>query len=734
MSGAGVDDRNKSDLLSQSSGLQYIKGIGPKRARALLEEGIVSVRDLLYFTPRRYLDRRTVSPIRKIRLLLGSEEGLDDEVTAIVTVRRLSVPVGRSGRKRLVMKVADASGEANLVFFQGVRFFAQAFQPGDVVAISGPPELYGGTVQWTHPELERMEEGEEDLVHSGRIIPVYRETQGMKSAGLTSRTLRRIFESLFTADYAEEMVDYLPAYIRELRDLPDLKSAIQSLHFPESEEALDRARYRMKYEELFFFQLGLGLRKGARERELAGRELVVRSELAASLRESLPFELTGAQKRVLVEIMHDLASGKSMNRLLQGDVGSGKTIVALLSLLVAVDNGLQGAMMAPTEILAEQHYQTVRGLLEHLPVRIELIVGGLKKKARNEILEAARAGEVDILIGTHAIFQKDVEFSALGLVIIDEQHRFGVKQRGELMTKGEAPHTLIMSATPIPRTLTMTLYGDLDVSLLDELPRDRKPVKTAIRFEHQVESVWEFIRSEVHAGRQAYIVYPLVEKSETLELKSAVEHYEYHRDQTFPGLRVGLLHGQLFWYEKEEMMRDFLEKKLDILVATTVIEVGIDVPNASVMVIENAERFGLSQLHQLRGRVGRGADQSYCILVTKDHFRYQMRRGLSQNEQRQERKGAIRRLTAMTETTDGFRISEIDLEIRGPGEMGGTRQSGLPDFRHANVVSDVEIIRDARDDAFGLLEGDPLLKQTDNLPLRTGLKESGRHLSFVEIG
>ena len=490
----------------------------------------------------------------------------------------------------------------------------------------------------------------------------------------------------------------------------------------------------MKYEELFFFQLGMLLRREHRVAGESGEKLDTQSPSARSLTDSLPFELTEAQKRVLREVLSDMRSGTVMNRLLQGDVGSGKTIVALLALLVAIDNGLQGAFMAPTEILAEQHAQTLRRLLGDLPVRVELLVGGLRKKARRELLEAVEGGEVHILVGTHAIFQKGVEFERLGLVVIDEQHRFGVKQRGELMSKGDAPHTLIMSATPIPRTLTMTLYGDLDVSVIDELPANRKPVRTAIRFESQIDGVWEFIRSEVAAGRQAYVVYPLVEKSEKLELKSAVEHFEYHRDTTFPGLSVGLLHGQMFWYEKEEMMRDFLEKKLDILVATTVIEVGIDVPNASVMVIENAERFGLSQLHQLRGRVGRGAEQSYCILMTKDHFRYQMRRGLSQNDQRKERNASIRRLQAMVETTDGFRISEIDLELRGPGEIGGTRQSGLPDFRHANIITDTEIIVDARTDAIEIVDRDPMLRKPEHQRLRRGLKESGRTLTFSEIG
>ena len=714
--------------------LQYVRGIGPKRAAALAAEGIHSVEDLLLYTPRKYLDRRSVSTLRATRMLLAGEEGVADEITVIVTLRRMSVPVGRNGRKRLVMRVGDATGEANLVFFQGVRYFTQSFQPGETIAVSGPPELFGGVLQWTHPEMEKIEEGEEDLIHSGRIIPVYREPQGMKSAGLSSRTLRRVMEGLFETDAPAALHESLSDDLLSARDLMPLNEAIRQLHFPAGEEELDRARYRMKYEELFFFQLGLALQQRRRRIEVQGRPLDPESPLARRLLESLPFELTGAQRRVLKEILADLSTDHPMNRLLQGDVGSGKTVVALLALLVAIDNGRQGAFMAPTEILAEQHASTLRRLLGDLPVTVELVVGGLKKKARTALLERLASGEINILVGTHAIFQSDVNFHDLGLVVIDEQHRFGVRQRGDLMEKGENPHTLIMSATPIPRTLTMTLYGDLDVSVIDEMPKDRKPVRTAIRFESQIDTVWEFVRTEVRGGRQAYVVYPLVEKSEKLELKSAVEHFEYHRDHTFPDVRVGLLHGQMFWYEKEEMMRDFLERKLDILVATTVIEVGIDVPNASVMVIENAERFGLSQLHQLRGRVGRGADQSYCILLTKDHFRYQMRRGLSQNDQRKERNASIRRLQAMTGTTDGFRISEIDLELRGPGDMTGTRQSGIPDFQHANIVTDVEIIQDARMDAFALIERDPGLRQPEHECVREGLIRSGRRLTYAEIG
>ena len=715
--------------------LQYVKGIGPARATALAESGIQTLRDLLLYTPRAYLDRRTVLPLRQVRLMLGGEEGLPDEVTVIVEVKRMMAPITRTGRKRLVIRVADPTGEANLVFFQGVNYFTQAYQPGEMLAVSGPPEIFGGTVQWTHPELEKMEESEAAMIHSGRIIPLYREPQKMKSAGLSSRSLRGLIERVFESNGAEELTETLPESLLQEHDLLPLFDAVRQLHFPDSEEMLEKAKRRMKFDELFYFELSLALRKENLHVQRKGNVIDKKSERAEQLLKMLPFTLTGAQKKVLQEILADMAAESPMNRLLQGDVGSGKTVVAVLAMLVAIDNGYQCVMMAPTEILAEQHLTTVRRLTEALGLRVELLVGGVKKKAREVILEGLRNGEVNIVLGTHALFQGGVLFDKLGLVVIDEQHRFGVKQRAELMAKGNAPDTLIMSATPIPRTLTMTLYGDLDVSVIDELPADRKPIRTAIRFETGIDIVWEFVRSEATEGRQTYIVYPLVEKSEKLELKSAVEHYDYLQTQVFPDLKVGLLHGQMFWYEKEEVMQDFLAKKIDILVATTVIEVGIDVPNATTMVVENAERFGLSQLHQLRGRVGRGADQSYCILMTKDHFRYQMRRGMTQNEQRKERNVAIRRLQAMVETTDGFRISEIDMELRGPGDIVGTRQSGLPDFRHVNLLTDAELIAEARVAAFTLVDADRELKSSANEMIRRRLEElGGVILTYADVG
>jgi ATP-dependent DNA helicase RecG len=715
--------------------LQFIKGIGPARAAALAEVGVRTVRDLLLFSPKGYLDRRTVLPLRQTKMLLSGEDGLPEEVTSIVEVRRMDMAQTRNGRKRLVIRVADETGEASLVFFQGVQYFIKAYQPGELLAISGVPELFGGVLQWTHPEIEKLDREEERLIHSGRIIPQYRETAKMKSAGLTPRSMRALIEQMIDLYGEETLTETLSQSILAEHDLMPLAEAVRELHFPSDEARMLRAKERMKFEELFFFELGLALRKEINMTKEPGIAFDIHSGLARRLLDSLGFELTRAQKKTLREILSDMEAPRAMNRLLQGDVGSGKTIVALLAMLVAVDNGYQCAFMVPTEILAEQHLHTLRRMLDGMGLVVVQLVGGQKKRVREEVLQQIRTGSASIVVGTHALFQEEVDYGNLGLVVIDEQHRFGVEQRAMLRNKGRRPDILIMTATPIPRTLTMTLYGDLDVSVIDELPANRKPIKTAVRFESGLDDVWKFVRLEVQDGRQAYVVYPLVEKSEKLEAKSAVEHFEYLKTHLFPDLNLGLIHGQMFWYEKEETMRDFLEKRIDILVATTVIEVGIDIPNASVMVVENAERFGLSQLHQLRGRVGRGADQSYCILLTKDHFRYHLRTGMSQNDSRRERKATIRRLQAMVDTNDGFKISEIDLELRGPGDLVGTRQSGVPEFKHANLVTDGPIIEAARNAAFALVERDPDLSLPENAVIKEVFASAARRsMKFADVG
>ncbi|HEX9615754.1 MAG TPA: ATP-dependent DNA helicase RecG, partial [Bacteroidota bacterium] len=514
--------------------------------------------------------------------------------------------------------------------------------------------------------------------------------------------------------------------------LVDRAAALQNVHFPSDPVILGEARRRLKFDELFFFEIMLALRKRRSHATGQGISFRIESTLARKLVDSLPFPLTSAQKRVVREIAEDMRRPEPMNRLLQGDVGSGKTIVALMAMLVAVDNGYQAVFMAPTEILAEQHFRTLSSFLEGLPVNARLLIGGQKKKLRTDVLDDIRSGGCNIAVGTHALLEETVGFAKLGLVVIDEQHRFGVVQRAALKQKGVSPDVLVMTATPIPRTLAMTIHGDLDVSVIDEMPAHRKPIRTAVRLENQKDKVYEFVRREVAAGRQAYVVFPLIEESEKLDLKAATKEFETLKETAFPGLRLGLIHGRMKSEEKDAVMLKFKMRELDILVATTVIEVGIDVPNASVMIIENAERFGLSQLHQLRGRVGRGADQSYCILIADYAWFREVRKKGDPVEIEREQQLARTRLETMVETNDGFRIAEVDLKLRGPGEFLGTRQSGLPSFRIADLVDDADILAAARNEAFAIVDLDPELRIPDHLPMREHFME--RYRDIWELG
>ncbi|MGH9575963.1 MAG: ATP-dependent DNA helicase RecG, partial [Terriglobales bacterium] len=541
--------------------------------------------------------------------------------------------------------------------------------------------------------------------NTGAIIPKYPSTGELAKVGLDSRGFRRIIRNAL-GSHGHHLAETLPEKMRKQNRLFDLSSAIQNIHFPSSEEGLAAAQHRLKFDELFFLQLMLAFRKRSLQDEVKGITYTVESARARRLVESLPFELTKAQRRVLREIADDMKYDNPMNRLFQGDVGSGKTIVALLSMLVAVDNGYQAAFMAPTEVLAEQHFRTLSSFLKNVPVNVRLLIGGQKKRLRQDILDDLRAGSAQIVVGTHAVIQENVEFAKLGLAVIDEQHRFGVMQRATLRAKGYNPEVLVMTATPIPRTLAMTLYGDLDVSVIDEMPADRKPIKTAVRLEDQKAKVFDFVRQEVHRGRQAYIVFPLIEESEKVDLKAATAEYERLQAKVFPDLKLALLHGRMKSEEKDATMSDFKGRSFDILVATTVIEVGIDVPNATIMIVENAERFGLSQLHQLRGRVGRGSDHALCLLVAP----YQ--RG----------EDVYRRLKAMRDTRDVFKIAEVDLELRGPGEFLGTRQDGLPDFRVSNLIRDTRTLAEARDAAERWLALDPALRAPESAALRTILE------------
>lgn len=706
--------------------------------------GLRSVKDLLYYFPRDYLDRRTIVKIADLRRWISGENaGRKESVTVIGEVfRKEARRSRRSNRIVLFITLKDDSGYLQCVWFEGVQWYKDAFEVGELLAVSSIPQADKlGRPQFVHPEFDRLrgalEEDEPDwgkLFNTGSIIPKYPSTAELQKIGLDSRGFRRILRQAVSR-HIDEIGDPLPEEIKRLANLVDLRRAIASIHFPANPADLEAARRRIKFDELFYFQLMLALRKRALKTQMPGISFRVESQLARQLVDSLPFQLTSSQRKVIKEITEDMKSDKPMNRLLQGDVGSGKTIVALLAMLLAVDNGYQAAFMAPTEILAEQHARTLRSFLGQLPVRFRLLIGGQRKKLREEILEDIRSGGAQIVVGTHALLEQNVEFAKLGLVVIDEQHRFGVLQRSELRQKGTNPDVLVMTATPIPRSLALTLYGDLDVSVIDELPANRKPIKTAVRLEEQKQKVFDFVREEVKRGRQAYIVFPLIEESEKVDLKAAVAEYERLQKEVFPEFRLGLLHGRMKTEEKDEVMSRFKDGAYQILVATTVIEVGIDIPNATVMIIENAERFGLSQLHQLRGRVGRGADQSYCILIADYAWFDRRRKGEDGQTVLVEKQNARKRLETMVETTDGFRIAEVDLELRGPGEVFGTKQSGLPQFKLANLVRDGELLTLARKSAFRLIDSDPHLRLPSNAGLRQEFeRQYAQLLNFASVG
>ncbi len=672
--------------------IQFLQGVGPKKAEVLAEAGVRTFRDLLHYFPRRYLDRSTITPIRAL-----ADDG--QAVTVVGTVRVSGVvPGGR--RKRFEVIVEDeGGGRMKCVWFQGVHWISRLFKNGERVAFHGKVQQYGRHFSMTHPDFDKLD-ADGPALETGRIIALYAGSAKLERVGLHSRSFRRILYGLFKT-HGLEIPDILPAWMQERYDLIDGRVALRAAHFPKSHVELNQARERLKFEELFFIQLMLALTRQTRQ-EVEG---AVFGEPGATyhrfLDEVLPFELTGAQKRVLEDIIGDTHSGHQMNRLLQGDVGSGKTVVAVAAMLHAIDNGYQGAFMAPTEILAEQHYANLQDYLEPLGLTVHLLIGGQRKLLREEILADVAEGRAHVVVGTHAVIQEGVAFKNLGMAVVDEQHRFGVMQRAELFSKGEHPHMLLMTATPIPRSLAMTVYGDLDVSIMDERPAGRKAIITRLFSEKRRAEMYQFLREQLREGRQAYVVYPLVEESEKLDLKDAETGFEKLQEEFRP-YTVDLVHGRLFSYEKEEAMDRFKRGETDILVATTVIEVGVDVANATVMVVEHAERFGLSQLHQLRGRVGRGAAQSYCILMA-DYRRSP---------------DAEQRLSAMIQTDDGFQISELDLRLRGAGDFFGTRQSGLPDLKIADLTQDQAILVRARQAAFELLKRDPHLRADEHATLR----------------
>ena len=679
--------------------VQYVRGVGPARARLLDRLGIATAGDLLYTLPRRLEDRS------HLRAIYDLEHGVVETVQGTIgQVRQF-----RPRRRRLTITkaaVIDGSGVLHAVWFNQ-PYLARQLLRGRRVILHGRVQRQAGEIQMAAPEFELLDDGEETL-HVGRIVPVYRGTEGLSQRVLRTIVLHAI------EDAAPHAPDWLPEDLRHLHQLPELKAALQQAHFPDTLDAQAAAHRRLVYEELLLLELLLLRQKAAAAAEPRTIHYGDASSLVARFHASFPFPLTRAQRRVIAEITADLAKPHPLNRLLQGDVGSGKTVVAATALLHCTGGGAQGALMAPTEILAGQHYLTLRRLLEPLGVTVLLLVGGLGRTARQEALQATRAGQADIIIGTHALIEGDVEFHRLGLIVVDEQHRFGVTQRAALRKKGDRPDVLVMTATPIPRTLALTLYGDLDVSVLDELPPGRSPIKTYARPTARRPQVYEFVRAQVAQGRQAYLVCPLIEESDKLQAEAATGLAARLQHGVFRDLRVGVLHGRMKVEERDAAMRALRDGTIDVLVATTVIEVGIDIPNASVMVIEDANRFGLSQLHQLRGRVGRGTHQAYCILIA---------------DVDDDDAIAGARLAAMVETGDGFRIAERDLELRGAGELlgdrrlPGLRQHGLTDLRVADLVRDREWLERARRDAETLLRNDPALRA----PAHRGLAASLRH-------
>ena len=691
--------------------VQYLKGIGPEKAKALNSVGIKTIEDLLYYIPRRYLDRSTILPINKLKV--GST------VTVIGRVETFGIKRGRKPQFQVILK--DQSGFLRLIWFSKLKWVKDLFEENDLVVASGSVTFYRG-LQIVHPEFEIVsksggEGDDEELIHTGRIIPLYPSTAELKKFRLDSRGLRKVLKPLL--DNLPHLVsETLPQRMISDSNLLSLPKALRNVHFPEDLQMTNLARSRLAFDELFYLELMLALRKRRIHRE-EGIAFLKPKNLVRSALKMLPFELTQAQKKVLREIASDMMSEHSMHRLLQGDVGSGKTIVALVAMLMAVESGYQAALMAPTEILAEQHHITIHQMLESLGIGTVLLTSSVVGTERETILQDIAKGAAKVIIGTHALIQKKVDFFKLGLVVIDEQHRFGVMQRAKLKQKGISPDVLVMTATPIPRSLALTLYGDLDVSVIDSLPPGRKKIKTFLYSGNSKSEIYEFLEKELQKGHQVYIVYPLVEESEKADLKAATQSYEFLKKEIFPHRRLALLHGRIKSKERESIMQTFRDGDYDILVATTVVEVGVDVPNATIMVIEHAERFGLSQLHQLRGRIGRGEDQSFCLLVANPP--------LSEEAQK--------RLKAMSSTSDGFKISEIDLKLRGPGEFFGTRQHGLPELKIADIVTDAKLLYQARNWAFRVLEEDPNLTQKENLCIRSNfVRKYKRKFSLVDIG
>ena len=687
--------------------IKYLAGVGPKRAELLNKQlGIRSCRDLLYYFPFRYVDRSRIYTIAELTSDMPDIQIKGHFVSFTIH--------GEGAKRRLQGLFSDGTGIIDVVWFNRVKSISESYHTGIEYILFGKPSIFNGHPNLVHPEIEPAVEESRPRGLQG----VYNLTDTLRNRSFTSKTIRTLVHNLF--DKIKSLPETLPQSVREKYRLIGLYDALSNIHMPTSLDMLQKAKLRLKFEELFLIQLNILKYAKTRKAEVRGFMFPrIGSHFNRFYSEVLPFSLTEAQKQVIREIRDDMRTGRQMNRLLQGDVGSGKTIVALMSALIAADNGFQTCIMAPTEILATQHYESLSAMCDKIGVKIELLTGSTKKSKREEIANGLLDGSIHILVGTHAVIEDNVNFRRLGLVVIDEQHRFGVAQRAKLWNKNvNPPHVLVMTATPIPRTLAMTVYGDLDVSAITQLPPGRKPIATLLKYENSRTSVNQIIRKELQSGRQVYIVYPLIQENEKLDLKNVEDGFQYARE-TFSDFNVGLVHGKMKPADKDRQMQLFAAGKTQILVATTVIEVGVNVPNASVMIIENAERFGLSQLHQLRGRVGRGADQSYCILMTKPDIS----------------KDTRRRLEIMTETSDGFQIAEADMQLRGPGDIEGTQQSGIAfNLRIANLAADGQIVRIARECADAILNADPALEHPDNRLLAEQLRRHfGKTIDWSRI-
>ena len=696
-----------SSILDQD--IQFLPSVGTKTKEILSKElGIRSYGDLLEYYPYKYVDRSKVFHISE----LTSDMPFVQLKGKILSYEE--VDIGKRN-KMLVAHFSDGYGVVDLVWFRSAQYIIKSYKVGTEYIVFGKPSAYNGRFQFAHPDID---DASKLQISEMGMQPFYGLTENMKKRGYTSRSIERITRNLVSI--LPPLPETLPDFIINRLHLVSRDAALRMIHYPHSHQEMQKAQVRLKFEELFYVQLNILRYASDQRRKYRGYIFNRIGDIFNGFyAHHLPFELTGAQKRVMHEIRADMCSGRQMNRLLQGDVGSGKTLVALMTMLIALDNGYQACLMAPTEILAEQHLQTIRDFLQGMDIRVELLTGIVKGKKRKEILDGLATGDIQILIGTHAVIEAPVAFHRLGVAVIDEQHRFGVAQRAKLWAKSEnPPHVLVMTATPIPRTLAMTIYGDLDVSVIDELPPGRKPIQTLHKFDNQLTSLYQSIRRQINLGRQVYIVFPLIKENEKIDLKNLEEGYETLK-QAFPEFRLSKIHGRMKSAEKEAEMEQFVKGETQILVATTVIEVGVNVPNASVMVILDAQRFGLSQLHQLRGRVGRGCDQSYCILVT----------GYKLSEETR------KRIDIMCDTNDGFRIAEADLKLRGPGDLEGTQQSGMAfDLKIANIARDGQLVQLARTEAQSIIDADPQCEHPQNSLLWNRLRELKKtHINWAAI-